>query len=97
LLPAKHDYGDSSGGQVLLIFHILVGGEKYIETGSLRCRQQLAVLDFVPALLKRGGHRMPVEIGPDRYWSCLIEKDTHPSPTFAAKAEESVFKGVNYG
>jgi hypothetical protein len=59
LLLAKHDDCNCPGRKVLLISHVLVGRQKQIEPGLFRCRQQFAVLQFVPALLKRRTHRVP--------------------------------------
>jgi hypothetical protein len=53
--------------KVLPITYVFVGGQKELEPGLFRCDKQLAVLEFVPALLKSGAHRVPLEIRPDRH------------------------------
>jgi hypothetical protein len=42
-----------------------------------RRRQQLSVLEFVPAPLKSGAYCMSLEMRPDRHRRCLIEKNPH--------------------
>jgi hypothetical protein len=77
LLLAENHNGDLSIRKVLLITNVLVGGQKELEPGLFRCDKQLAVLEFVPALLKSGAHSVPSEIRPDRHGRCLIEENSH--------------------
>jgi hypothetical protein len=62
LLLAEHDNGNFPPRKVLLITHIFVGGQKDIEPGLFRCRQQFAVFELAPALLKSGADRVPFNL-----------------------------------
>lgn len=77
LLLPEHNYRDRPVGEVLLIAHVLVRGYEHLEPGLFSCCQQFTVLEFVPALPKSRGHRMPFKIRPDWHWGCLIEKNPH--------------------
>jgi len=77
LLAENHDC-DFTVGEILLIAHVLISCQQQIESGLLRCCEQIAVSEFAPALLRRGAKAMALEIRTDRHRRCLIEKDPHP-------------------
>lgn len=49
LRRAQHHKSYTSACKVLLVTHILIGGQKYVETGSLRRRKQIAVSRLIPS------------------------------------------------
>jgi len=55
----------------------LLGGQQHVESGSLRCRQQIAVLQSRPVSLSSGLHRAVRELPAQRRRRTLIEQDAH--------------------
>jgi hypothetical protein len=58
LLAAQNHDCDFSAREILLIAHVLAGGQEHFETGRFRGQQQLAVLESVPTLLRGGADLM---------------------------------------
>ena len=56
LLATQNHDRDFSGREILLIAHVLVGGQEHVETGRFRGQQQL--LEGVPTLLRGGADLM---------------------------------------
>src|ERR1700678_2069666 len=77
LLQTKDHHRNSPPRKVLLIAHVLVGGQQDIESFRLSSRQQLTILELFPALLRRGAHFMIGKIGANRDRSGLIEQNAH--------------------
>ena len=78
LRSAQHHKGYSAARKVLLIAHILVGGEKYVETGPLRRCQQVAVGQRIPSPvlgLCNGVARKEPGNAARRY---MVKKNEHP-------------------
>jgi hypothetical protein len=60
LLLAETYDGDSAARKVLLIAHILIGRQQQVEAFRFCGREQLAILERVPALLRSCAHVMPL-------------------------------------
>jgi hypothetical protein len=58
LLATQNHDRDFSAREILLIAHVLVGGQEHFETGRIRGQQQLAVLEGVPTSLRGGADLM---------------------------------------
>ena len=57
--------------------HILVCGQRDIESALFRRRQQIAITQRIPSLLRSSADNMLIEISADRQGRCLIEKNPH--------------------
>ena len=53
LLLTKNNNGDFASREILLITHVLIGGQQQIKPGVLCGSDQIAVFELVPALLSR--------------------------------------------
>jgi hypothetical protein len=73
LLYAENHDRDFAARKTLLIAHVLVGGQQYIEAVGFRGRKQLTILKRVPALLRCCADLVSFEIGANRYRRRLIE------------------------
>ena len=60
LLNPDDDDRNGPAGHVLLIPHVLVGGQEDLEAGVLGHGQQVAVLQRVPVLLRGRAHSVAV-------------------------------------
>src|SRR5580698_861028 len=58
LLPAENHDRDSAACKVLLIAHVLIGCQQHVEAVCFCGREQLAILERVPALLHGRAHVM---------------------------------------
>src|SRR5579863_9882086 len=77
LLQAKNHNRNFAAHKVLLMAHVLVGGQQHIEATRFCGRKQFAILERVPPLLRRGSDLVSFEMGANRYWRRLIEQDPH--------------------
>ena len=59
LLHSKNHDRDSPSRKVLLIRHVLVGGQQHVEAVRFCGREQFAILERVPALLCSCAHVVP--------------------------------------
>ena len=73
LLPAENHDRESAARKILLIAHVLIGCEQYVEAVRFRPREQLAILERVPALLCRSAHIMSLQIGANGYGRRLVK------------------------
>jgi hypothetical protein len=73
--PFSASTPDTPARQVLLISHILVGCQQWVEPGVFGCGQQIAVLKRGPALLRRCADVVTFEISTNRNRRRLIEED----------------------
>ena len=48
LRRAEDDKGYAAAGQVLLVAHVFIGGDKDVETGRLGCVEQVTVAESIP-------------------------------------------------
>src|SRR5271170_583654 len=67
LLQAENHDRDSSAREVLLVRHVLIGGEQHIEAVCFCGREQLAILERVPALLRSCAHIISFQIPANGY------------------------------
>jgi hypothetical protein len=51
LLLSQDNNCDTTACEILLVTHILIGRQQYVEPGSLCCSQQIAIAELVPTLL----------------------------------------------
>jgi hypothetical protein len=58
LLATQNHDRDFSAREILLIAHVLVGGQEHFEAGRIHGQQQLAVLEGVPTSLRGGADLM---------------------------------------
>ena len=78
LLLAEYHDCDFPAGKILLVPHVLVSGQQDVKTGLFCSRQQVAIPERIPALLRGSTNPMTFKIRTDRQWGCLIENDSHP-------------------
>ncbi|MGO9271992.1 MAG: hypothetical protein ACLQOO_17300 [Terriglobia bacterium] len=51
LLPAEHNDGDLSAGEILLTAHVFVGRYQHVKTGGFSGAKQFAVFELAPPLV----------------------------------------------
>jgi hypothetical protein len=63
LLQAEDHDRDFTAREVLLIGHVLVGGQQHVEAIRLSGREQFPILERVPTLLRGCADLVPFQIG----------------------------------
>jgi len=74
LLHAENYNRDFAPRKILLIAHVLVGGEKHIEAVGFCGHEQFAVFEPVPALLSGCTNLVSFEMGANRYRRRLVNR-----------------------